>query len=254
MVRPLLLGVLSVGVVDAFQSSPFSLSHHVIIKTIDDGARQHRHHILPTQSQRYHGLNRLALANSDDISNEILSLDTELASEIEEALSLAQTALATDAEAPPAEEEEADDDEEEINDIANMLLEKPPTAPPAVPLPPVEEPPASIISTILEAGPGVPLPPQSPPTEAALELGEMLQKKAAEELELLQKKAAEELEKMVNAIFGLKNDASRLEEKLTETEAAAKEVEDVAAAIKKEIEESIKEREEMLKRTEEEFA
>jgi len=170
--------------------------------------------------------------NNEGLAEEIDTLDTGLALEIETALSLAQDALAAEV---PTEK----DEEEEIDEIADMLLEKPPSAPSTLPAPPKEEPPVSIVSSSLveanEVEDAETLSPEStsPPT---VDLGEALQKKMGEEIE-----------KLKNMIFGLNKE-------LDETEADTKEAEDTAATLKKEIEESLQQREEMVKRIESEFA
>ena len=110
--------------------------------------------------------------------------------------------------------------------------------------PPKEDPPALIVSLSLEEGTDEdeqpprmqPPPPQSPPPAPVEDFGETLQKKAGEEMERLK-----------NLIFGIK-------EELVETEADTEEAKDTAAALKKEIEDSMQEREAMVKRIESEFA
>ncbi|KAL9183695.1 hypothetical protein ACHAXT_004551 [Thalassiosira profunda] len=166
-----------------------------------------------------------------DVAEGVESLDADLAREIEDALSLAQDALAAPLEdAPP--------DEEDIDEIASMLLERPPVAkPPPLPVPPREEPPASIVTSALEEGTegdGEDVSP--PPPEETPDLGESLRKKAAEEVE-----------KLKATLFGLK-------EELGEAEADAAEAEDAVTALKKEIEESLKKREELMAQIEREAA
>mmetsp|Transcript_17354 Transcript_17354/g.32529 ORF Transcript_17354/g.32529 Transcript_17354/m.32529 type:complete len:658 (+) Transcript_17354:2-1975(+) len=218
------------------------------------------------------------------------SLDAELALQIEEALSLAQDALAGSYEVEEVEEaevefEEISPEEEEIDEIANMLMEKPPTPPPAMPVPPSEDPPASVVSLILGedavdddmAQSQPPLPPDSPPPVTDADFGETLMKETTEEIEqivtsvfepdedaqllspsllpslpdedfgeILMKKTAEEMERFKNLIFGVN-------EKIAVTESCTEETENVAAALKKEIEESLQEREAMVKKIESEF-
>jgi len=208
---------------------------------------------------------RLLLSKIDDdadagFAEEIALMDADLAREVDEALSLAQDALAI----------EDSPDEEDIDEIANMLLMKPPVAPPPLPLPPMDEPPASVISLSLEGGavgdtqplppeslPPMddppasvislsleggavgdtqPLPPESPPPADAISFGE-----------ILQKKTAEEIERVKNLIFGI-------QEELVETEASTEKEEETADVLKKEIEGNIQERQAMVKRIEQEFA
>lgn len=231
----IILGVASGNFADAFRLP--SGSH-----SIANGLQWSSRPVLPstaasrTSAQRTNK-HSLHLSKSDgeaELASEIESLDTDLAKEIEEALSLAQSALTTEASAAAQEEEV--DEEEDIDDIANMLMEKPPSIPPPIPLPPLEEPPESVISLSLEEEDGIPLPPASPPPAAAVEFGEALKKKAAEEFE-----------KMKNMIFGLN-------EELEEAEASIEKSEDAAALLRKEIDESMQEREKMVKTIESEFA
>ncbi|KAL7536902.1 hypothetical protein ACHAWF_005604 [Thalassiosira exigua] len=172
---------------------------------------------------------RFVLSGADgdaNLAEDLEPLDAGLSREIEEALSLAQDALAVEAAAGP--------DEEDIDEIANMLLEKPPVAPPPpLPVPPLEEPPESLVSLMLEEGAEEesPSPPEEDPNLA----------------EMLRKKAAEEIARMKNLIFGL-------EEELAETESSAATAEATMATLKKEIEDSIREREALVQRIESEAA
>mmetsp|Transcript_28730 Transcript_28730/g.51955 ORF Transcript_28730/g.51955 Transcript_28730/m.51955 type:complete len:667 (-) Transcript_28730:30-2030(-) len=223
-----LIGVVSWGVADSF--------HLPSSQVTCDAHAQRNRYALPTLSKKFEQNNKLVISLSiadDDagLTEEIESLDTDLALEIKEALSLAQDALDVAVEVSP--------DEEDIDEIANMLMEKPRIAPPTFPAPPEEDPPASIVSLSLEEGADEnvqPPPPESPPPAPAEDFGETLQKKAGEEMERLK-----------NLVFGIK-------EELVETEADTEEAEDAAAALKKEIEESMQEREAMMKRIESEFA
>lgn len=241
----ILLGAASAGVADAFRSpaapSPLLAAGDASPLLV------HRLTSPPSTTTRYErgradGRTALSLASSDgadlDLAEEIETLDTDLAREIEEALALAQDALSS-------EMTGEEPDEDDIDVIASMLLETPPAEPAPLPLPPREEPPASVISLGLEeegeeeAGEQQrrqPLPPETPPSEAAVSFAETLQKKAAEELE-----------KLRISIFGI-------EEEIVAVEAEIEKEEDAAAALKKEIEENIQEREAMVKRIEKEFA
>jgi len=215
------------------------------------GHHQHSNNFLTTHVQkqctRNDGGTTFLLSKTDN-DTELADLDTDLAQEIEAALSLAQEALTTEAE---DEEENVYPDEEEIADIANMLLETPPVVPkpPQLPLPvpPKEEPSEAVISLGLNEGitdaeddikqqPQAPLPPQSPPPEEAISFAETLQKKAAEEME-----------KLKISMFGVK-------EELEKTEANIEKEEEAAVLIKKEIEDSLQKREDLVKRIEKEFA
>ena len=122
-----------------------------------------------------------------------------------------------------------------------------------------------------------PLPPDSPPPVADAYFGETLMKETTEEIErivtsvfepdedaqllspsllpslpdedfgeILRKKTAEEVERFKNLIFGV-------EEEIAVTESCTEETENAAAALKKEIEESMQEREAMVKKIESEF-
>lgn len=216
------------------------------------GHHQHSNNFLTTHAQkqctRNDGGTTFLLSKTDN-DTELADLDTDLAQEIEAALSLAQEALTTEAE--EEEGEEVYPDEEEIADIANMLLETPPVVPkpPQLPLPvpPKEEPSEAVISLGLNEGitdaeddikqqPQPPLPPQSPPPEEAISFAETLQKKAAEEME-----------KLKISMFGVK-------EELEKTEANIEKEEEAAVLIKKEIEDSLQKREDLVKRIEKEFA
>jgi cob(I)alamin adenosyltransferase len=85
-----------------------------------------------------------------------------------------------------------------------------------------------------------PLPPESPPPlVAAVTFAEKFQNKAAE--------VAEDFERIKNSIFGIQDE-------LAEVEASTAREEDMAAVMKKEIEENIKDREAMVQRIELEFA
>ena len=229
--------ILFAGATDAFHLP--SLGHH-----------QHSNNFLTTHAQkqctRNDGGTTFLLSKTDN-DTELADLDTDLAQEIEAALSLAQEALTTD----EAEDEEDNvyPDEEEIADIANMLLETPPVVPkpPQLPLPvpPKEEPSEAVISLGLNEGiitddegdiKQQPLPPQSPPPEEAISFAETLQKKAAEEIE-----------KLKISMFGVK-------EELEKTEANIEKEEEAAVLIKKEIEDSLQKREDLVKRIEKEFA
>ena len=236
----IILFILFAGATDAFHLP--SLGHH-----------QHSNNFLTTHAQkqctRNDGGTTFLLSKTDN-DTELADLDTDLAQEIEAALSLAQEALTTD----EAEDEEDNvyPDEEEIADIANMLLETPPVVPkpPQLPLPvpPKEEPSEAVISLGLNEGiitddegdikqqPQPPLPPQSPPPEEAISFAETLQKKAAEEIE-----------KLKISMFGVK-------EELEKTEANIEKEEEAAVLIKKEIEDSLQKREDLVKRIEKEFA
>lgn len=173
---------------------------------------------------------KLFLSEVDDGAEEIDVMDANLVREVDEALSLAQVALSVD-DSP---------DEGDIDDIANMLLEKPPATPLPVPLPPQDEPPASVITLSLEESAdgdtSQPLPPESPPPADAISFGE-----------ILQKKTMEEIERVKNLIFGIG-------EELAETNDSTEKEEETAIALKKEIEKNIQEREAMVKRIEQEFA
>ena len=237
----IILFILFAGATDAFHLP--SLGHH-----------QHSNNFLTTHAQkqctRNDGGTTFLLSKTTDNDTELADLDTDLAQEIEAALSLAQEALTTD----EAEDEEDNvyPDEEEIADIANMLLETPPVVPkpPQLPLPvpPKEEPSEAVISLGLNEGiitddegdikqqPQPPLPPQSPPPEEAISFAETLQKKAAEEME-----------KLKISMFGVK-------EELEKTEANIEKEEEAAVLIKKEIEDSLQKREDLVKRIEKEFA
>ncbi|KAL7541095.1 hypothetical protein ACHAXR_012629 [Thalassiosira sp. AJA248-18] len=222
--------VASGGIADAFRLPSGS---HLIVK----GGEQRSRYPLPTLPKRLEQNNVIGLSLSESDTDavsaeEMESLDSDLALEIAEALSMAENALAA--------EVEVSTEEDAIDEIANMLMERPPTAPPPLPLPPTEDPPDSVISLSLEDGAddeedAQPEPP-APEPEVAVDLGEALQKKAAEEFE-----------KLKNLIFGLNED-------LAETEASAEKAEDAAAVLKKEIEESLQEREAMVKTIESEFA
>ena len=235
----IILFILFAGATDAFHLP--SLGHH-----------QHSNNFLTTHVQkqctRNDGGTTFLLSKTDN-DTELADLDTDLAQEIEAALSLAQEALTTEAE--DEEGEEVYPDEEEIADIANMLLETPPVVPkpPQLPLPvpPKEEPSEAVISLGLNEGitdaeddikqqPQAPLPPQSPPPEEAISFAETLQKKAAEEME-----------KLKISMFGVK-------EELEKTEANIEKEEEAAVLIKKEIEDSLQKREDLVKRIEKEFA
>ena len=241
------------GTVNSF-NSPSTISNYAH-KTYD----VHKHgcnNILQSTYQYYSIRNTISLSLSNTDDNDIdttVDLDTDLNKEIEDALSLAQDALLQEME----EMDEDDTSEEYINNIADMLLEAPPTQPSTIPvtipMPPKEEPSEAIITARLEETAVVEEddePPQ-PPKENDISLAESLQKKAAEEMEVLQQKAAEELEKQMEklkvSIFGVKDE-------LAETEASIKKEDETAALLKKDIENSIKEREDMAKRIEEEFA
>ena len=172
-----------------------------------------------------------------ELAEEIEMMDNDMAREIDAALALALEALAVP-------EDDVSPDEEDIDAIANMLLEKPPMDLSPLPLPPVEPPPLPVISLGLEMGGDdgyeQPLPPESPPPlVAAVTFAENFQKKAAE--------VAEDFERLKNSIFGIQDE-------LVEVEASTAREEDMAAVMKKEIEESIKERETMVQRIELEFA
>lgn len=172
----------------------------------------------------------LSLSNSGgdtDLAEGVESLDADLSQEIEDALSLAQDALAAPVDEGP--------DEEDIDEIASMLLERPPIAPPPLPVPPSEEPPAALVVQTLEGAVDEEVGP-SPPDEAPPDLGESLRQKVAEEVE-----------KLTATLFGLK-------EELGKAEVGAVEVEDAAAALKKEIEESLRKREELMAQIEKEAA
>lgn len=229
-----------------------------------------------TLSTKYARNSQLVLSLSKDdarLTEDIDSLDTGLALEIEEALSLAQDALGVEVEV------EASPDEDDIDEIANMLMEKPPTP---LPVPPKEDPPASVVSLSLEEGVDE---AESPTPADGKDLGEALMEIAAEGVgqvgdlisgikedpeesaeesakpappdtpppaagedfgEAMKKKMTEEIERLRNLIFGV-------EEELTMTESSTAEAEDVAAVLKKEIEDSMREREAMVKRIESEF-
>ena len=239
----LLVGAVYGGVVSAFRPSALSpanvvgsdvLMHPPVCRTSSTKSKHDGNDII-----------RLSLSNSDGDAD-LASLDSDLSREIEEALSLAQTALTAEVES------EYSPDEEDIDEIANMLLEKPPPEPQPIPLPPKEEPPESVITLSLEeSAPEAeedditkqPSPPESPPTEAAVSFAEELAMKAAE---ALQKKAAEEMEKLKNSIFGVENELER-------TEAKIEKEKETSVVLKQEIEDSIKNREDMMKRIEQEF-
>lgn len=236
----ILLGVASVSVADAFRlpSSSHAFANHAV-----GGALRNREDV-PTFSQKLGHISnlRLSLSKSGDDAQSQLgegfeALDTDLAREIEEALSLAQSALIAEAEVSPEAEDE--DEDEEIDGIANMLLEKPRATPDAVPLPPIEDPPESVISLILEeeqVADEDAQPAESEPEAPAIDLGE-----------ILLKSLGEEMEKLKDIIFGVN-------EELEETKADTDEVKDTAAVLKKEIEESLKEREALIKEIETEVA
>lgn len=227
------------GIADAFTRPQYT--HHVKDNIISPKNHQTTF-LLPTSVSNYQcGDTRLSLSKDDGgVTDLIVDLDKDLAREIEDALSLAQEALANEI------EEEGELDEEDIDEIANMLLETPPIAPPtqpAVPVPPKEEPP--IIPPLPpQEEPSIelmeqqqqPLPPQSPPPADAISFAESLQKKAAEELD-----------KLKLSIFGV-------EDELTKTETNIVKEEEMADKIKKEIEDSIQKRKDMVKRIEDEFA
>ena len=182
----------------------------------------------------------LSISQTDgdaELAEEIEMMDSELASEIDAALALALDALAFPG-------DDVSPDVEDIDAIANMLLEKPPMDLSALPLPPVEPPPLPVISLGLEMGGDdgyeQPLPPESPPPlVAAATFAENFQNKAAD--------FAEQVERLKSSIFGIQDE-------LAEVEASTVREEDMAAVMKKEIEESIKEREAMVQRIELEFA
>lgn len=232
----ILLCAASGDVADAFRLPSTSRS----IATSSVASRGHRRtaSTLMTKKQRGDSFG-LSISQTDgdaELAEEIETMDNDLMREIDAALALALDALA-------APEGDVSPDEEDIDAIANMLLEKPPMELPPLPLPPVEPPPLPVISLGLEMGGDdgyeQPLPPDSPPLVAALTLAEAMQKKAAE--------VAEEIERITTSIFGI-------QEELVEIEASTAREEDMAAIIKKEIEDSIKEREAMVQRIELEFA
>lgn len=232
----ILLGLVSGGgVAYAFRlpsRSPVILTGD---KFVAHQLRNHGALMSPYSSRKFERI-KLSLSKTDgNLAEEIESLDVDLAREIDEALQLAQDALAAevDDDVPP--------DEEDIDEIADLLMEKPPIAP-SFPAPPEEEPPESLVSLALEEGADgddgtqQPLPPESPPPVPAFDFGEALQKKAEEEMERLR-----------NLIFGLN-------EELAEAEASTEQAEETADVLKKEIVESLQEREAMMKRIESEAA
>mmetsp|Transcript_24928 Transcript_24928/g.53767 ORF Transcript_24928/g.53767 Transcript_24928/m.53767 type:complete len:672 (-) Transcript_24928:298-2313(-) len=228
----LFLGAAFGGVADAFRLPSLPRAHLIVTDDV-----QRNRVASPTSNKSVRNRKnelRLLLSKIDDdadagFAEEIALMDADLAREVDEALSLAQDALAI----------EDSPDEEDIDEIANMLLMKPPVAPPPLPLPPMDEPPASVISLSLEGGAvgdTQPLPPESPPPADAISFGE-----------ILQKKTAEEIERVKNLIFGI-------QEELVETEASTEKEEETADVLKKEIEGNIQERQAMVKRIEQEFA
>lgn len=201
-----------------------------------------------TSSKKIEQINKLGLLlsksdNDAGLAEEIESLDTDLAREIEEALSLAQDAMQDAA----SEVEVEDSQEDDIDAIANMLLEKPPTAPPPLPRPPKEEPSASVISLGLDEGANEEdIQPNQPADSEPPSLTKSQLAFFAETLqENLQKKAAKEIERLKKMLPGRQAE-------LDEVEASIKQEEEIASVLKKEIEDNIQEREAMVKLIEEE--
>lgn len=159
--------------------------------------------------------------DDDNFSEEMQSMDAELAREIEEALSLAKDVLA-------------------VENVNNNSVEKLEASSPPIPLPPIEDPPASVIPISINSkeinGNMHPLPPETPPSAAAVSFGESLQKAIGDEVDRLK-----------NLLFGLKED-------LKETKSRAEEAEEAAELLKKEIEDSRREREATVQDIEKQFA
>mmetsp|Transcript_34491 Transcript_34491/g.83462 ORF Transcript_34491/g.83462 Transcript_34491/m.83462 type:complete len:743 (-) Transcript_34491:45-2273(-) len=287
------------GVVDAFSFRSPSRPQARVIAIADDARTPRNRLVSPTSSSKKIdqsnkvGLSLLSKSDDDAGSaDEIDSLDSDLAREIEEALSLAQDAM-QDA-MQDAEVGAEDPQEDEIDAIANMLLEKPPTAPPPLPRPPEEEPSASVISLGLDDGadeediqPDPPSADSEPPSLTKSQVAffaETLKEKSSANISLdLDESADEEdiqptppadseppsLTKSQVAFFAetlqeklQKKAAKEIERlikmipgrqaELDEVEASTKQEEEIASVLKKEIEDSIQEREEMVKLIEEE--
>ena len=237
----ILLCMASGYVADAFR---LPLSSRSIATCVASSQGHHRTASTSTtrnRNQRGGNAFGLSISQTDgdaELDEEIEMMDNDMAREIDAALALALDALAV------PEDDAFSPDEEDIDAIANMLLEKPPMDLSPLPLPPVEPPPLPVISLGLEMGGDdgyeQPLPPESPPPlVAAVTFAENFQNKAAE--------VAEDFERIKNSIFGIQDE-------LAEVEASTAREEDMAAVMKKEIEENIKDREAMVQRIELEFA
>jgi hypothetical protein len=189
---------------------------------------------------------------TDTLAEETATAYDDLSREIDAALALALDALVLAGGGDDGVEVIASPDEADIDDIANMLLERPPAvlsqSLPRSPYPPVYPPPLPVISLGLDLGgdddddgnEGERSP--SDPSEevsAVTSLADILQKKAAEIIE--------EIERLRGTIFGIQSE-------LEVVEASTLREEDLSNVIRKEIEESLMERDAMVKRIEMEFA